>query len=391
MRIAHCVKAGSFILGVALLAGLSVATQAGAQERAFLLDLNTKELTELDIPGNNSIVSPFAPPKIGLAINDNGQVAGYVLDEDLVSKAFITGFDGIGTTELGGLSERYHFTLPFDINNTGQVVGESPNNQGIRRAFITGQDGTGMRDLGALEGGFYSFAYGINNAAQVVGQSQVIRGEHAFITGPDGVGMRDLGGGSSVAYDINDSGQAVGFSSTHVFITGPDGVGMTAIEPLDDRSPSISLEHQASPSINNSGQVAGSALVFEYEVPCCQSFAWHAFITGPNGAGVTDLGTLGGSESFARGVNDAGQVIGAAETSAGINHAFITGLDGKSMTDLNLVFDLPDGVILTEAMGINNVGQVIAIGVIPEPESYVMFFAGLGLIGLMTRRERLLG
>jgi probable HAF family extracellular repeat protein len=101
--------------------------------------------------------------------------------------------------------------------------------------------------------GAYSFAYGINNAAQVVGQSQANRGEHAFITGPDGVGMRDLGGGSNVAYDINDSGQAVGFSFTHVFITGPDGVGMTAIEPLDDRSPSISLEHQASPSINNSG------------------------------------------------------------------------------------------------------------------------------------------
>jgi hypothetical protein len=52
---------------------------------------------------------------------------------------------------------------------------------------------------------------------------------------------------------------------------------------------------------------------------------------------------------------------------------------------------MPGGAILTQAMGINNVGQVIAIGVIPEPESHVMFFAGLGLIGLMTRRERLLG
>jgi hypothetical protein len=107
MKIAYCVNASGFMLGVALLAGLSVATQAGAQERAFLLDLNTKELTELDIPGNNSIVNPFAPPKIGLSINDNGQVAGYVLDEDLVSKAFITGFNGIGRTELGGLDERY--------------------------------------------------------------------------------------------------------------------------------------------------------------------------------------------------------------------------------------------------------------------------------------------
>ena len=58
------------------------------------------------------------------------------------------GLTELGRPSYGGLSERYHFTLPFDINNTGQVVGESPKNQGIRCAFITGQDGKGMRDLG---------------------------------------------------------------------------------------------------------------------------------------------------------------------------------------------------------------------------------------------------
>ena len=59
------------------------------------------------------------------------------------------------------------------------------------------------------------------------------------------------------------------------------------------------------------------------------------------------------------------------------------------MLDLNSLVDLPDGVVLTEAMDINNVGQVIAIGIVPEPESYAMFLAGLGLIGLIARRGRL--
>ena len=69
------------------------------------------------------------------------------------------------------------------------------------------------------------------------------------------------------------------------------------------------------------------------------------------------------------------------------SHAFITGPDGKGMVDLNSLVDLP-GIILTSAAGINNNGQVIVMGVIPEPETYALMLAGLGLIGLMGRRKK---
>ena len=154
-------------------------------------------------------------------------------------------------------------------------------------------------------------AYGINDAGQVVGYSDTAAGaQHAFITGPNGVGMTDLGtlgGGYSYAYGINDAGQVVGYSDT----------------------------------------AAG---------------ARHAFITGPNGVGMTDLGTLGGGYSFAYGINDAGQVVGYSNTAAGAQHAFITGPNGVGMTDLNSLVNLPGGVVLTDATGINNHGQVAAIG-----------------------------
>ena len=81
---------------------------------------------------------------------------------------------------------------------------------------------------------------------------------------------------------------------------------------------------------------------------------------------MRDLSTLGMDYSDARGINDAGQVVGKSYMGADFPHAFITGPDGEGMMDLNSVVNLPRGVILTEATDINNVGQVIA-WVFPSP------------------------
>jgi probable HAF family extracellular repeat protein len=187
-----------------------------------------------------------------------------------------------------------------------------------------------------------SRAQGINNAGQVVGESETAGvPSHAFITGPDGMGMRDLGtlgGDRSEASGINDTGQVVGHSVT----------------------------------------AQGN----------------HAFITGPDGMGMRDLGTFGGTGLFDRsnalGINDAGQVVGQSLTAGGDLHAFITGPDGAGMMDLNSLVDVPGGLVLREATSINNSGQVIAIAV-PEPEIYALFLAGLALVGFVARRRKMGG
>ena len=76
-----------------------------------------------------------------------------------------------------------------------------------------------------------------------------------------------------------------------------------------------------------------------------------------------------------------------ASTTSG--RSFITGPNGVGMTDLGSVVNLPAGFNYFNATDINNAGQVVAVAqVISEPETYAMLLAGLGVIGFMARRKK---
>jgi probable HAF family extracellular repeat protein len=105
--------------------------------------------------------------------------------------------------------------------------------------------------------------------------------------------------------------------------------------------------------INNLGQVVGGAYT--------SGSREHAFLYR---AGVmTDLGTLGGYESRAYGINAAGQVVGFAATVGGGDHAFL--YSGGIMTDLNNVIDTNSGWSLEVATAINDGGQIVGVGTYP--------------------------
>jgi len=104
-------------------------------------------------------------------------------------------------------------------------------------------------------------------------------------------------------------------------------------------------------AINDSGYVVGTAQTTEgYS---------HAFFY--NGSGfLQDLGTLGGTSSSATGINNYGQIVGASST-GGQDHAFLRNGNGP-LQDLNNLIAPSSGWTLLAANGINDKGQIIVDG-----------------------------
>lgn len=313
------------------------------------------------------LASPFVR-----SVNAVGQVAGdfYVSPGNLQS--FITGPNGEGKFDLevpifGGS------TNTLGINSTGQVTGVMT---GIGSAFTTGPNGADVILLGTL-GGSYSQGAAINDAGVVVGWSYTAgsANQHAFITGPNGAGMiditalattptEDLGG---YATAVNSTGQVTGtmvYRSLFIgraFITEPNGLGMRDIG-------SIGGGNSYGEGINSSGQVVGTTCgnfginnTLGSSVNYGNAFCF-AFITGPNGTGMRILDGLGGTISRASGINSIGQVVGTSSLeSEVIQHAFVTGPDGTGVVDLNSLVTAPGGGYFSEALAINDSGQIVAI------------------------------
>lgn len=276
-------------------------------------------------------------------INNLGQIAGSSQIQEFTNwHAYL--YDSGIMTDLGTLGG--DDSGAYSLNDSGDVVGDSYLGNGDRHAFL--YHAGVMNDLGTLPGGTYSSAWGINNAGQVVGESDVPTLDNSIIH--------------------------------HAFVY-QNGV-MTDLSPL-------SIWTARANDINNNGDVVGFS-DFEDDI----SFNAALWINGV----TTNLDT--GTGSIAWGINDLRDVVGAIATQIPFQEHAVLWRNGQ-MTDLNsLILSQPDW-ILSRAFDINNAGQIVGEGVIngnlhgflltpvavPEPASIVNAIFALSAI-LFTKKKR---
>jgi probable HAF family extracellular repeat protein len=334
-------------------------------------------------------------------------------------------------TDLGALDDSYSSAVG-SMNDRGWSTGQSETgetdpafNFPLFHAVLW--KGTKMVDIGTLPGGNTSIGISVNNAGQVVGfgnndvpdpyalfptatQMRTFMWQHGEIQdigtlgGPDaapGPGCNNqrpgvIVGGSYTSFVPN---AASGVPTIHPFLwdngtmTDLGSLGGTHAEAqcTNNRGqvigwsnlPGDSIRHAflwqhghmkdlgtlGGPlsevwGINDSGEIAGSA---DLPTP-----GLHDAVVWRNGR-MHDLGTLPGDPcSRAYGLNARGQVVGTSTSCKATLHAFVW-QDGGPMMDLNSLIQPGTGYQLTNAIDINDRGEIIAkaapVGFTPDDDA----------------------
>jgi probable HAF family extracellular repeat protein len=324
-------------------------------------------------------------------------------------------------TDLGALPGN-NGSAVFQVNEQGVGAGSSENGTLDPLTGYPALNAVLFRDrrvinLGTLPGGHESSAIAINDRGQVAGFSSNGVPDPVSFFGwgtqtrsfiwQHGV-MRDLGtlgGAGAVMNELNARGQIAGDSYTNA--TPNPATGFPTMHPFlwaDGRMRDLGTlggTFSTTNWLNNRGEVVGQSSVADDR-------AAHPFLL--DGERLRDLGTLGGDSGAANHINDAGHVVGGANL-PGNNaaHAFLwkrgvmtdlTGADSSQCTyafainahdqivgatcdnndallwdhgkqyDLNTLM-APSEDHLNETEFINDQGQIIALGVLPNGHQHL--------------------
>lgn len=282
----------------------------------------------------------------GIALNKAGIVVGEAsqpLNQDNPPQepTRAAKWAGPSPTDLGTLGGPYGRAM--GINDAGKIVGQS-GLAGGNGTHATLWDGASVVDLGTL-GGTQSDAQAINKAGVIVGAASIagnagnraVRWRHGKIKA-----LKALGGRFSRALAISDTGIIVGWSEA---ANGRNHAVMWNGTEFTDLGKDAYAQ-----GVNSAGQVVGY-----------RSGEGYAHATLWVGGTAKDLGSLGGPQSVANGINDNGAIVGRSSYLPGSidNHAAMW--MGDTVIDLNDQLDQATrdaGWVLVDARAINIRGAI---------------------------------
>ncbi len=343
-------------------------------------------------------------------VNDLGQVVG----ESVSSRSVV--YRTAPNSPINPVTDNIGTTIfSSDINNSGEVVANDIPSR-LTSGILIGANGltdvlfpvtqsNAINDSGQIAGqGVTSTGVlGCNRSRCLEGVFNAVRVDNSNTATKTIVNLGTLGGIGSRGNGINELGQVVGSSSTtdgqtHAFRTAPNSVINSATDDLGTLGGSFS----AAIDINNLGQVVGDSTTTDGET--------HAFRTAANSdinAETDDLGTLGGNFSTAKAINELGQVVGSSKLVNGDIRAFL--FEEDTMFDLNSLIADGGNVVFTNAVGINERGQIAVNGYfdgsnpqtssraflltpVPEPTTMLgvlAFSAGAGFLRKRAAKQKL--
>jgi probable HAF family extracellular repeat protein len=315
---------------------LSLASSALAQKQhAFIWNADTG-MTDLGTLGGDS--------SFALGVNDSGEVCGYSYLADNTTYHAFTWTAAGGMVDLGTADG--HSTRAWAINSAGDLTGDS----GTLLPFYWSPGG-GFVLIGHSPN--YNFGFGINDNSDVTGQfydpNDRVQG---FFWSPTSSLRKigDLSGLNSVGNAINSQRHITGTANldtdVYVAIIWARGAGLTQIAAIGGG------RYTAGEAINDNDEIVGVAVSFSNQDT---GFYWS------RATGMTLLQTLGGSQSAGFGINQSGEFAGYTTNASGAFHATTWATNTSAPQDLGT---LPGGTN-SYARAINNLGQVVGFSDVP--------------------------
>ncbi len=365
-------KLGYLGLTAATIASFNISTAALAGTMYQAIDIGT-------ISGDNYTVAANR-------INNLGQVVG----KDTVFSG--TPLVGTGTTflwqngvrtpltltgtKVGGIGDGTILTMPgrgglaTNINDAGVIIGTGDELPGpTDRGMLWQLNSSGDYELTIYDfGGVESYFYGINESNQIAGRHIYAPGKINAIYFENGIktDLPSLGGDQNETRAINDLAQIVGWIDTDGADNGTntsaaafweqDAMGNWVLTNLGTFGGTQSFAR----SINNDGDIIGQILTGTD--PLTSSSNPYLYQDGV----TIDLGSLGGTRGDALEINSKGQVVGNSfiDPLNITQHAFLW--NKGQIIDLNTIVGDLGGWTLTTAVSINDRGDIVARGTNPD-------------------------